>query len=340
MPRIIIFCALIFSVALSGHAILPLTTAQEEYFCDGDFDFNYSSGLAFIDNINDLSKYHDDFKDADRETLEEVRQYIDSNDKAIIGYYYILAKSAYGFNHTLANDPALQAVRDVFGPDHHMTLLAEAICSPNLSKRPAMFDSAIDAINDELGENSWEYAYAHILKAAALVSLKNAPAAISCIEKAIELNYDNDRRNWWTQLHAQAIKAVACMHIKNYAEMKSTIGVIARHISGLYEARAQQTGVLPYLYLSELYLNTNDTTNAIAVGDELLEWLENDGLDDSESAAIAKHNYASALYAAGNYRRAYDMMVELQNEYKRLNMDRTPRAANLNKMIKAAKSKI
>lgn len=326
MYKRFIFCAImVLTVASVGHALLPNTLEQEKFFTEGMLFNNLGSGIVIINDETD-----------DKEALELATP----EDKAIIGFYNILAKSACGSYYTLATDPSLQAVRDGLGPNHYMTLLAEAIASPNLAKRPAMFDEAIKAIANEIGEDSWEYALAHYQKANALYSIGNAKEAKTQVEKAIRHNIDNNRSDWWAQVHFLALDAVANLAVNKPEAMAEALENMSRALLNIPPDRVKIIGLTPYAWLSFIYQQGNDTDDAIDLGEKMLAWFEECGLKDSEGAAIVKHNYASALYEAGRYREAYNLMLEAQDSYKRLGMEKTQPASYLKKWIKLAKSKL
>lgn len=314
---ILFFTLLCASIPCS--AFLKITLEQNKNFVEGSFDKIFNA----YDSISGG-------KIADTDIMAE--------DKALISFYYILAKNATGFYYTLGNDPAIKFIRDGLGDDHYMTLLTDAIIDPEIYQRHVSCEQAISYIEDTLGEDCWEYAYAHYILANSLLAIEKPEEAMTAVDKAIELNNNNDMPRSWIQQHAMSLKATISLSLPPVDfNMINNVwdDILTQSIMG-----AEYVNLLRAIQLIHFYVMINSRTNAVVLCQTISRWIDSIGLSDTEIDYIVQHYYAIALYREQRYNEAYKTMLKVKKCYKRLGMSKTIIAVSLDDWIKAIESKL
>lgn len=325
MLRLLTGILMLVICILPASALNGLAAEQEGNFLAGKLHLCYGAGKVFFE--------------PDEEDLETLKLFSEE-DKTVVAFFDIMAKHSLGLAYSIPNMPVYKYLVSTLDEDHYMSLIVRALTeTADMKKSLTLCDRAMDAVENAYGEDSWEYAYLLNIKLQRCVLLGNVADAEKNLARYLELNAANGREKWWLNPTPYAYMAVGYITKEKEDAALASLDSMNKAILDIPQDIVRLAGIVPYLNVLYVYNTAGGWTESLDLSKNILKWVEDSGLENTEAHAYAKQCVGQAMTMTGNASKALAIFDEVKNDYKRLGIEDCYYMTTLKNWIKYAKKK-
>lgn len=304
--------------------------------------------------LNDLvSKMTANFPEGDfftvKETLPLVRNSVAKDgytvfsemDMAFCNYYEALT-SQFLLDNIEDKEEKLAFNRRVLGDDHYMTLTMQTIYEKFTEPAFSTSQRAIEAIEDELGQESWQYAAMTYRQSEILAENGKINEALEIATKCQKSYTGTSMENHWLNGCLHIFQSVLYSNLQKVDEMvpgykasadvfiKINNDVMADKINPLVVGGLSHLGY----YISCISRAFGHNKDAIKTSEAMMKHLEMMGMQDTGLGYAYRGNVAIAYYKEKNYKKSRKMMTEYLSYLEKKGEKGSPMYNYIDNMLK------
>lgn len=286
--------------AMSAWALNDLVNKMIAGFPDGDF---YTARLTIPEVRNSVA--------ADGYTA------FSEMDVAFCNYYEALT-SQFLFENIDDMDEKLTFNRRVLGEDHYMTLTQQAIYEKFTASASATCQAALQAIEDELGRESWQYAAMGYRFAEILGENGKTQQGLEFAINLQESYTGTSLENHWLNGCLHIFQAVLYSNLRKTEEMlpgfKAASEIFSRISKDIQDDRLNPLAVCGNahlgFYIASVGRAFGFNQDAIDASEAMMKHLESLEMLETGLGNAYRSNVAIAYYNEKNYKKSRRMMTE------------------------------
>ncbi len=304
--------------------------------------------------LNELvSKMTANFPEGDfytvRETLPMIRGSVANDgyaafsemDLAFCNYYEALT-AQFLMENIDDKEEKLAFNRRVLGDDHYMTLTMQTIYDKFTEPAWATSQAALQAIEDEVGQESWQYAAMVYRQTEILAEHGKIKEALELAEKCQKSYTGTSMENHWLNGCLHIIQSVFYSNLQRWDDMvpgyQASSDIFIKINKDIMEDKINSLAVCGNAHLG-YYITTTSRAfgfnkESIESSEDMMRHLEALGMMETGLGNAYRSNVAIAYYKEKNYKKSRKMMTEYLSYLEKKGEKGSPMYNYINGLLK------